>query len=319
MGSDPDPTAGASGPAEPVESVPSTAQNEVGRILRLVLKRPADAWRDPASVVRQWEPLNYREAPDLGRAIAEYERFQEFFRDRGVEIDVLPEADGAGLDSIYVRDAAVVTDGGVILCNMGKPARSEEPAAQGAYYASRDIPVLGAITGDGRLEGGDVVWLGPRTLAVGLGYRTNQEGIRQLGALARDHLDELTVVPLPHWKGPSDVFHLMSLLSPVDTDLALVFSPLLPVPFQKALLALGIELVETPRDEFDMIGANVLALAPREVLMVDAQPGVRSRLEGAGVEVHVFQGNEISLKGCGGPTCLTRPLERAVEMTGSRI
>lgn len=288
-----------------------TAQNEVGRIRRLVLKRPRQAWGAPSAIEEQWASLGYRSAPDLGRAIAEHERFESFFQDRGVETLHLPESPHTGLDSIYVRDAAVVTDGGVILCNMGKRARAEEPEAQGSYYGTHEVPVLGAITGDGRLEGGDLVWLGQRTVAVGLGYRTNAEGIRQFGALARDHLDDLIVVPLPHWKGPGDVFHLMSVLSPVDVDLALVFSPLLPVPFRQLLLARGITLVETPYQEFEIVGANVLALAPREVLMVAAQPGVRTNLEAAGVTCHVFEGDEIALKGCGGPTCLTRPLERA--------
>ena len=121
------------------------------------------------------------------------------------------------------------------------------------------------------------------------------------------------MVPLPHWKGPDDVFHLMSLLSPVAQDLALVFSPLLPVPFRDLLLSRGVQLVESPATEFQILGANVLALAPREVVMVDSQPGVKAALEAAGVVCHTYAGDEISLKGCGGPTCLTRPLARALE------
>lgn len=288
-----------------------TAQSEVGRILRVALKRPAEAWRDPASVEAEWEALGYTDAPDFQRAEAEHAALEGFFRRRGVAVDLLPAATGTGLDSIYVRDAAVVTDGGVVLCNMGKRAREAEPEAQGAYYRSKGLPVLGAVSGEGRLEGGDVVWLAPGVLAVGSGYRTNPEGIRGLERLTGDWVDEIIVVPLPHWRGPSDVFHLMSMLSPVDTDLALVHSPLLPVPFRRRLLGMGIELVETPGDEFDVLGANVLAVAPREILMVDVQPRTRSRLEAADVEVHVLPGAEIAVKGRGGPTCLTRPLARA--------
>lgn len=288
-----------------------SAQNEVGKLSKLVLKRPAEAWVAPETIAAHWQALHYRSEPDLDRANAEYDAFASFFEDRDVAIEWLPASPETSLDSIYVRDAAVVTDGGVVLCNMGKRSRLEEPDAQAAYYSAAGIPVLGAITGDGMLEGGDLVWLGPRTVAVGLGYRTNPEGARQFGALAREHLDELIVVPLPHWKGPDDVFHLMSVLSPVDTDLALVFSPLLPVPFRELLIARGIQLVETPPHEFEILGANVLALAPREVLMVDAQPVTRANLEAAGVTCHTFAGDEICLKGCGGPTCLTRPLERA--------
>src|SRR5690606_39059218 len=135
------------------------------------------------------------------------------------------------LDAIYVRDASIVTPRGAILCRMGKPARAAEPAALAAEYAALGIPILGAIEAPGQLEGGDFTWLGPRIAAVGRGYRTNDEGIRQLRALLADDLDDLIVVPLPHYRGPEDVFHLMSIVSPVDRDLAVVYSPLMPVPF----------------------------------------------------------------------------------------
>ena len=147
------------------------------------------------------------------------------------------------------------------------------------------------------------------TLAVGRGYRTNDEGIRQLQALLGSDV-EVVVVPLPHWQGPSDVFHLMSMISPLADDLALVYSPLLPVPFREDLLARGIELVEVPAEEFDSMGCNVLAVAPRVAVAMEGNPETRRRMEAAGVEAHLYSGAEISAKGCGGPTCLTRPLER---------
>ena len=142
------------------------------------------------------------------------------------------------------------------------------------------------------------------------GYRTNEEGIRQLEEILGDSIDELIVVPLPHYRGPNDVFHLMSVLSPIDKHLALVYSPLLPVPFREWLLARGTWLVETSEGEFDSLGCNLLTLAPRRCIAVAGNPVTRGRLESEGVEVHVLRGAEISLKGRGGPTCLTRPLER---------
>jgi N-dimethylarginine dimethylaminohydrolase len=194
---------------------------------------------------------------------------------------------------------------------MGKPARRDEPAEQESAFRDLGIPILGSITGAGTLEGGDVVWIDERTLAVGRGYRTNDEGIRQLRALLGNTIDELIVVPLPHWRGPTDVFHLMSILSPIDGDLALVYSPLLPVPFRESLLDRGIELVEVPDAEFFTMGINVLAVAPRVCLMVAGNPETKSRLESHGARVSEFSGEEICFKGAGGPTCLTRPLERS--------
>ena len=193
---------------------------------------------------------------------------------------------------------------------MGKRLRREEPAAQKAELRRLGIPIVGEIIEPGSLEGGDVVWLDDRTIAVGRGYRTNEEGILQLRALLADSIDELIVVPLPHWRGAGDVLHLMSLISPVDRDLAVVYSPLLPVPFRETLIESGYRLVEVPDEEFDTMGTNVLALGPRECVMIGGNPQTRAALEAAGARVTEYAGHEISVKGAGGPTCLTRPLIR---------
>jgi N-dimethylarginine dimethylaminohydrolase len=194
---------------------------------------------------------------------------------------------------------------------MGKTARAGEPASQAAAFGEWGLPVVGAIHEPGRLEGGDVVWLDARTVVVGRGYRTNDDGIRQFRELLGETIDELIVVPLPHWRGPNDVFHLMSIVSPVDRDLAVVYSPLLPVPFRERLLERGVQFVDVPDGEFESMGTNVLALAPRRCLMLTGNPKTRAALEDAGAEVVVYEGEEISRKGGGGPTCLTRPLARA--------
>jgi N-dimethylarginine dimethylaminohydrolase len=285
-------------------------QNEVGRLRQVAVKHVRDAFASDARIAREWQALHYLACPDYSAALTEYAQFLEVLRDAGADVRCVPANDAVGLDSLYVRDAAVVCDRGVILCNMGKPARRGEPDALDAAFGALDLPILGRISNPGRLEGGDVLWIDERTLAVGRGYRTNDEGIRQLQALLGDAIDELVVVPLPHWRGPSDVFHLMSLASPLDRDLCLVYAPLMPVPFRETLLARGIELVEVPDAEFPTLGCNVLALAPRRVAAVAGNPGTRSRLERVGVEVREFPGREICLKGGGGPTCLTRPLWR---------
>ena len=284
--------------------------SEVGKIRRMVLCHPRDAFGDEAKVRAQWGPLNYRECPNFARALGEYEGLLEIFGDCGIELSFVPGGDGAGLDSIYVHDAATTSPKGAILCNMGKALRRAEPARIGEHLDAVGAAVLGAIEAEGRLEGGDVVWFDDRTVAVGRGYRTNDEGIRQLRGLLGEAVDEVVVVPLPHWKGAEDVFHLMSILSPIDDDLALVYAPLLPVPFREWLLARGIKLIEVPGSEFDSMGCNVLALAPRKCLALAGNPLTRERLEAEGVEVREFVGREISLKGGGGPTCLTRPIVR---------
>jgi N-dimethylarginine dimethylaminohydrolase len=288
-----------------------TAQSEVGALLRVVVKHARDAFRVPEAIAAEWRTLNFTEPPDFGRALDESDRFLDVLRGAGAEIAALPKAESVGLDSIYVRDASVVCDRGVILCRMGKRGRAGEPAAQEAALRALGCPIVGSIQPPGCLEGGDVVWLDARTLVVGRGYRTNEEGIRQLRELLAGAIDDFLVVPLPHWHGPGDVFHLMSIVSPVDADLAVAYSPLMPVPFRELLLERGVSLVEVPDEEFATMGANVLALAPRRCLMLAGNPKTRARLERAGAEVVEYGGREISLKGGGGPTCLTRPLARA--------
>jgi len=285
-----------------------TYQSDSLRMKRVLLKHARDAFRSPERVEAQWESLNYLGRPDFQAAIRESDAFAELLAGMGVDVEWM-SAEDTGMDSLYVRDASVVSDGGVILCSMGKDARRAEPEAQRAVFDTLGVPVLGAIEGEGRLEGGDVTWIGGATLAVGRGYRTNDEGIRQLTALLGPDI-EVVVVALPHWQGTADVFHLMSMLSPLADDLALAYSPLLPVPFRESLLARGIDLVEVPTEEFESMGCNVLAVAPRVAVAMEGNPRTRRRMEAAGVEVHLYSGTEISAKGCGGPTCLTRPLER---------
>lgn len=281
--------------------------NEYGRIRRLALRHARIAFADQARLDASCPDLNYHSVPDFHRAVDDYDRFAEVFAE--ADILWLGAADGLTPDAVYVRDAAVMSPRGAILSNMGKPARSSEPLLHRSAFEAAGIPVAGEIGGDGRLEGGDVVWFDDRTLAAAEGYRTNPEGIRQLQALVGPDV-HVEVVPLPHYRGPSDVFHLMSVISPLDRDLALVHSPLMPVRFRDWLLDRGIGLVECAPAEFEVLGCNVLALGPRDCLAAEGCPETAARLRAAGCRVRFYPSDEISAKGEGGPTCLTRPLQR---------
>jgi N-dimethylarginine dimethylaminohydrolase len=285
-------------------------QSETGRLRRVLLKPPAAAFVDARRIEREWRDLGYTAAPRLERAIDEYSRFAAILEAAGAEVRLLPPGTDTGLDSLYARDSTVASAGGVILCRMGKPARRGEPRAVASALDALGVPIRGEIVEPGTLEGGDVVWLDAHTVAVGRGYRSNDEGIRQLRALLADEIESLIVVPLPHWNGPGECLHLMSLLSPVDRDLAVVYSPLLTVPFREILISRGIDLVEVPEAELASQGTNVLALGPRHCVMLAGNPRTRDALERAGCTVETFDGDDICHKGGGGPTCLARPLER---------
>ncbi len=285
--------------------------SEFGQIQRLLLKHPRAAFLGMENIQQQWQELNYLAPPDYEKTLKEYENFVLLLKEFVPEITYLPEHKKTGLDSIYVHDSSVSTKSGLILTNMGKKQREAEPMAVGEFLDGLDVPIVGSISGDGRLEGGDVVLWDARTLCVGLGYRTNEEGIRQLREFTKNDIEEFIVVPLPHWKGPDDVLHLMSLISPIDFDLAVVYSRLLPVPFRNWLIRRSVKLIEVPESEFESMGCNVLAIAPRRCLMIEGNPKTRQKLLDEGVEVMEYSGEEISVKGAGGPTCLTRPLLRA--------
>ncbi len=289
-----------------------TAHSETGRIKSMFIKHAQHAFVNSAHIESYSGKLNYTTQPDFDLAIQEYESFQSFIKLSGAEIHFFPEDESVNMDSIYCRDASIATNGGMIICNMGKADRKNEPGAEKKAFKSAGIPVLGVINSPGTVEGGDVAWLDENTLAVGHTYRTNEEGIKQLTDLLKPLGVRVIVVSLPHYKGPSDVFHLMSILSPVDTDLAVVYSPLMPIVFRELLLHRGYGLIEVPEREFETMGCNVLALAPRECLMVSGNPSTRSALEKAGCKVSEYKGSEISIKGGGGPTCLTRPIYRYI-------
>lgn len=289
-----------------------TSHSDIGKIKTVFIKNVEQAFVSDAHMEKYWKELNYLGKPDYLTAVNEYENFQSIIKSRGAEILYFPQDGSVNMDSIYCRDASIATRMGMIICNMGKAGRLREPLAQQKVYETNGIPVLGSIVAPGTLEGGDVAWLDENVLAVGHTYRTNEEGIRQLSSFLQPQGVQVIPVPLPHYRGPSDVFHLMSILSPVDARLAVVYSPLMPIGFRNLLKDRGWKLVEVPEQEFDSMGCNVLALAPGDCLMVDGNPVTKSALEKAGCTVTVFKGEEICVKGGGGPTCLTRPVYRYV-------
>jgi N-dimethylarginine dimethylaminohydrolase len=270
--------------------------------LRRVLVRP------PGTNFSRWREYGWRAEPDAGRIAEEHEGLRAALADAGADVVVAETASDGNVDAIYVYDPALIADGGAILLRPGKAERRAEVEAMRADLEAAGVPVAAELTAPALAEGGDTLWLDAQALVVGLGYRTNATSAAQL-AVALPSVDVLTV-DLPHHHGPGEVLHLLSVISPLDDDLALVYLPLMPVRLVQLLQERGVELIEVPDEEFDSMGCNVLALGPRAALALDGNPETRRRMETAGVDVRVYVGEELSRKGDGGPTCLTRPLER---------
>nr|WP_238933508.1 arginine deiminase family protein [Brevibacillus choshinensis] len=286
-------------------------QSMYGAIESIMVKHPKDAFISQDHLNRHWREYNYVTCPDYDEAVREYEQFEALLKQHVPDIRYLPADERTGIDSIYAHDSVKITKKGAILLHPGKKLRQGEPEAVRDYFASIGIPILGEIQGDGLVEGGDVVWMDERTIAVARGYRTNDEGIRQLRELVADIVDECIVVPLPHGNGPDECLHLMSIISYVDKDLAVVYSKLMPIFFRELLIQRGVKLIEVPDDEYDNLGCNVLAIGPRKVILSAGNPVTKRLLEQEGVEVMEYKGTEITYKGTGGPTCLTSPLARS--------
>jgi dimethylargininase len=277
------------------------AQSMTGRLERVLVRPPL------AEDAENWRQYGWRAAPDHTAAAIEHEAFCAILESAGAEV-VISRHDAGNPDAIYVYDPVLVGARGAVLLRPGKEGRRGEPAAIAASLAAADVPVAAELTEPVHVEGGDTVWLDERTLLVGIGYRTNEAALSAL-ADAFQGVDVLAF-DLPHWNGSGEVMHLMSFISPLDRDLAHVYPRIAPLRLVELLAERGIEVVDVPDEEFDSQGPNVLALGPRRALALDGNPETRRRMEHAGVDVAVYRGEEISRKGDGGPTCLTRPLLR---------
>lgn len=280
-------------------------QDMVSPLRRVLVRRPDEAFgrADPAT----W---HYAAKPNLGAAREEHDAFVRILEHAGAEVLRHDAPQPGRADALFVHDPAIVTEAGAILLRMGKDLRRGEEDSLGLRFAELDVPILARLEGKATAEGGDLLWLDHDTLAVGQGFRTNAEGLRQLDRILREAGARTLPVPLPYHEGPDACLHLMSLVSLLGADLAVAYAPLLPTPFWQELRERGIDLVEVPREEFASMGPNVLALAPRECVMLRGNPETQRRLVAAGCRVQTYAGLEISLKAEGGPTCLTRPVLR---------
>jgi dimethylargininase len=277
-------------------------QSMTGRLCRVLVRAPRE------EDLKGWQMCGWRAGPDPAGIAREHEAFCSLLEDTGAEVVLAESAADGNPDAIYTYDPALVADEGALLLYPGKECRRAEVDAMSEDFERAGVPVAGRLSDPAWAEGGDCCWLDARTLLVGCGYRTNPAGIARLRELLPDV--EVVAFDLPHWHGRNEVMHLMSLISPLAPDLAVVYEPLLPARLAQLLEARGVELVRVPDEEFDSVGSNVLALAPRFALAVEGNPVTRERMKRAGVEVLTYRGEELS-KGDGGPTCLTRPLLRA--------
>lgn len=279
-----------------------------GTLRRVGMRRPG------AILTADAERWHYAAPIDATALAAQYQGFVDLVEASGAEIVWFPEADDDDLaDSVFTYDPSFVVPAGAVIMSPGKPLRVGEADLHRRFYEENGIPVLGTIEPPGLIEGGDCYWLDDHTIAVGRGFRTNQSGIDQLVDLLTPHGIEVLAYDLPYLHGPEACLHLMSVVSPLDTDLALVHAPLVPTALYQEMQARGWELLHAPAEEFDAslgLNLNVLATSPRTVLAIEGFPGTAALMREAGCDVTLFPADRLCIPCEGGPTCLTRPILR---------
>jgi N-dimethylarginine dimethylaminohydrolase len=268
---------------------------------RVLVRRPA--------LSGDWDAAGWR-APDPDGLAAQHEAFCALLSDLGAVVEIAEALDGQ-VDAVYMHDPLMMTGRGAIPLRMRKPMREREPLHMIDELERLGVPVLGTLPGGAYADGGDRFWLDDTTMAIGLSYRTNRAGAAAVADLAGLEGIAVETYDLAHDLGPDHVLHLQSLLSAVTEDLCVVYEPLSPVRLLADLRERGFDWIAASHDDYLGMGTNILAVRPGVVVMVDGRPDLRRELERRGVEVHVYDGSELSLKGDGGPTCLTAPLLRA--------
>jgi N-dimethylarginine dimethylaminohydrolase len=280
-------------------------QSMFAQLRRVLVRRP-----DQSFVVQKPDEWHYTQIPDLTNARKEHDAFVGVLKNFGAEIIYHDKAQPEKADAIYVFDPVLLTNNGAVILKMGKALRRGEEGILAQKLASLGIPILARLTGKALAEGGDLLWINEKTLAIGIGFRTNLEGLRQLANILAKADISVVPVELPYYKGPDACLHLLSLISIIDSNVAVTYKPLLSVAFCQFIKEYGYHMIEVPEEEFLTMGPNILALKPGLCLMLEGNKKTQEKIEKAGCEVITYQGNDISLKAEGGPTCLTLPILR---------
>ncbi len=282
----------------------------VGSLQRVLVCSPESAGWHKAEVAAHWRDLGFLHPPDFEVAQSQHDALRRQLEGAGAEVICLPGSETFSLDALYAHDSSLATDFGMILMNPGKATRSGEPAQHRQTFDRLAIPVLGAVEAPGTAEAGDMLWLHANTLLIGRGFRTNAAGIEQVRRLLEPKGIEVIAAPLPHGPGPSACLHLMSLISLLDENTALVDLPWLAVETVELLRGRGYGFIDIDPSERETLACNVLALGGKRLLCLEENSKTNKRLRQTGFEVRTFPGSELCVNGSGGPTYLTRPLLR---------
>tara|TARA_B100000029_G_C17414055_1_gene901820 strand:+ start:179 stop:1057 length:879 start_codon:yes stop_codon:yes gene_type:complete len=286
------------------------AQNMVSKLKKVLMQKPHNNMSKVN--LKKW---NYGSPLNQNKINQNYREFYEIIENSGVKIIELnvQNKNEELCDSVFTHDPSLIINKGAIILNMGKILRKKETIEHERFYVSENIPIIGKIENEGTVEGGDCLWIKEDLLLVGESFRTNKSGINQLSKILKYYDINVLPIKLPKYKNTNTCFHLMSLISMLDHDLAIGCLSLLPEVLIKKFNNNNIKIINIPEDEYfnsQTLAVNILALSPRKLVMMKGYPKTLNLLEKEGNEIKLFNGNELCLKCEGGPTCLTRAIER---------
>lgn len=231
-----------------------------------------------------------RQPLDVARAVQQWQAYVDTLRGLGWTIVDVPSADDCP-DSVFVEDAVVMFGGLAVITRPGDPSRRPETAAVEPVVASLGC-TIGRIDGPGTLDGGDVLKVGS-TVYVGLGDRTNADGIEQLRRLVSPRGYTVVAVPL------TKALHLKSAVTALPDGTIIGWAPVVDDP--------GVfpTFVSVPEEA----GAHVVVIDERRLLMSAGAPATEALLRARGYEPVVVDIDEfVKLEGC--VTCLSVRLRR---------
>lgn len=287
------------------------AESMYDKLESILIKRPEDAFISQKHIDENYEKYDYLGRPIFEHVLSDFASFESILKENVRNVYYLPKDTHVGIDSIYAHDPLEVTEKGAMYFQMGKELRKNEPEATRKYLESIGVPTLGRLKGSATMEGGDLLWVDKKTVAIGLSDRTNEEGIKQFREIMGEMVDEVIPVPLPYVpSGKKKVMHLSGAIHIIAKDLAVIYPMYMPALFRSNLIERGFNFIEVSETEKKTKGTNVLALSPKKCMMVRGNKGVKRGIEEFGGEVLEFDGADLNIKGDGGPTCLTAVLLR---------
>jgi arginine deiminase len=275
---------------------------------------------------------------------------------RGLQISKLDEEDyiiNPSPNLYFMRDPAAIVQDGVICSHMKFSGRQGESSLLKSIFENHPdfkeiyIPVYPShsIEKDTpSIEGGDVIVLSEKALAIGCSERTDEKAIQLVASqiLHTSTVERVYQVDLPSKR---NFMHLDTVFTLIDENLIVTYPEAMESILQTCVYKKNgedkngdiilhkecvnesiisvlekeiqyLEVVETGDGNPDFSsreqwydGANVFAVSPRKVISYNRNKFTNRALREAGVEVLETSSSELS-RGLGGPRCMTMPLWR---------